>query len=345
MESDINIRIDSLVGKLNQIYAKVNSLTDAVNGRTLSDRLFEKEYYKDFPVCDEDMPDFRKKFLSLTSGLDTESIKTVVLMLKRLKELKISQGHTLSMFSKEETERITQLLNGFEAEMLRLSEGCFYYRGYMLPIPRFEASVFHDKCGLLAVEYPEYFAHKDIIDAGAFIGDSAIILSELTDRNVHAFEPTRENYENMLKTIELNELVNVVPQRLALGNKKGNVEMTNSVVSSTNAYVEKSKMHYISTETVDVITLDEYVKENNLTVGLIKVDVEGAEQQLIAGAIETIKKQRPTLLISIYHNSSDFFEIKPMLERLDLGYRFKIRHPEIGTVMMETMLIAEPERE
>lgn len=333
--------MDELILKLNQIYAKVNTLTDAVGGRVLPDKLFEKEYYRDFPVCHEDMPDFKEKFLALTKELDKESISTVVLMLKRLKQLKASENRTLTFFSKEETERILQLQDAFEKEIIRLSEGCYYYGGYMLPSPRFEESVFADRCGLGGVEKPESFAHKDIIDAGAFIGDSALILSELTDGKVYAFEPTRENYDNMLKTIELNSLANVVPCNLALGSSKGVVQMTNSIVSSTNAYVEKSTMPYTATETVEVVTLDEYVRENNLKVGLIKVDVEGAEQEFLKGAMETIKTQRPTLLISIYHNASDFYDIKPMLEKLNLGYSFKIRHPEIGTVMMETMLIAE----
>ena len=86
---------------------------------------------------------------------------------------------------------------------------------------------------------------------------------------------------------------------------------------------------------------DDFVRENGLRPGLIKVDVEGAEQQFLAGARETIRTMKPALLISIYHNGDDFFSIKPMLEELNPDYRFRIRHPAIGTVLMETMLIAE----
>ena len=88
-------------------------------------------------------------------------------------------------------------------------------------------------------------------------------------------------------------------------------------------------------------TLDSFVEENGLNVGLIKVDVEGAEQLLLQGALETIRRMKPALLFSIYHNADDFFCIKPILEELGLGYHFRIRHPAIGTVLTETMLIAE----
>ncbi len=334
-------QLDELIQKQNQLYAKVNALNEAVNSKGIPDKHFEREFYRDFPTCDAQMPDFKEKFLSLVKGLDEESVRTVVLALKRLTELKASQVRVLPGYTKAEEKEIQELLNDFEKEIIRLSEGCFYYKGYMLPTSRFEACVFSDRCGLGSVEHPERFKEKDIIDAGAFIGDSALIFAEMTNKKVYAFEPTKENYDNMLKTIELNNAMSVVPCHYALGKEKGQVEMTNSIVSSTNAYVETSTMPYTSTETVEVITLDEFVRENNLEVGLIKVDVEGAEQQLLAGAMETIKTQKPVLLFSIYHNASDFYNIKPILDGLNLGYSFKIRHPKIDTVLMETMLIAE----
>jgi hypothetical protein len=36
------------------------------------------------------------------------------------------------------------------------------------------------------------------------------------------------------------------------------------------------------------------------------------------GAEKTIKKDKPILLISVYHTGKDFFEIKPLLESWNL---------------------------
>ncbi|MBQ7614968.1 MAG: FkbM family methyltransferase, partial [Butyrivibrio sp.] len=260
--------------------------------------------------------------------------------LKRIKDLKSIKDHLLPAFSDDEMKELKKL-EEFEKAIKREGDNCFSYKEYKLPEPRFEACVFLDRCGVENLDNPEYFRDKDIIDAGAFIGDSALIFSELTNGKVYSFEPTGENYESLLKTIELNGLKNVEACNYALGAEKGTADMTNAIVSSTNSYVEKSRMPYTATESVKVIRLDDFVRKHGLNVGLIKTDVEGAEQLLLKGAMETIKSQRPTLLISIYHNTSDFYDIKPMLEGLDLGYTFKIRHPAIGTVLMETMLIAE----
>lgn len=86
------------------------------------------------------------------------------------------------------------------------------------------------------------------------------------------------------------------------------------------------------------MTIDEYVEKNNLDVGFIKVDVEGAEQKLIKGALNTIKTQKPIMFLSIYHNVNDFFEIKPLIESLNLGYTFKVSKERPETFIGDTIL-------
>ena len=71
------------------------------------------------------------------------------------------------------------------------------------------------------------------------------------------------------------------------------------------------------------------------------MDLEGFEQPFLRGALNTIKTQKPALMISIYHNYSDFFDIKPMLENLNLGYKFKIVRPEEHLALVTTSMIAE----
>ena len=61
--------------------------------------------------------------------------------------------------------------------------------------------------------------NKNIIDAGGFIGDSAIVFSYYTDKNVYSFEPFLQNYNMILKTIELNKKNNIIPVNMALGNE------------------------------------------------------------------------------------------------------------------------------
>ena len=46
-------------------------------------------------------------------------------------------------------------------------------------------------------------------------------------------------------------------------------------------------------------------------------------------------------MISIYHNYDDFFNIKPLIESWNLGYKFKIIKPKIDCLILETVLLAE----
>jgi FkbM family methyltransferase len=74
------------------------------------------------------------------------------------------------------------------------------------------------------------------------------------------------------------------------------------------------------------IDLDSYLAENGETCDLIKLDIEGAETECLKGAIETIRKHRPKLQISIYHRPIDYINIPLMLIRENLDYDFYMGH-------------------
>lgn len=59
------------------------------------------------------------------------------------------------------------------------------------------------------------------------------------------------------------------------------------------------------------------------------------------GAEKTIRKYAPVLIISIYHSADDFFKIKTIIDKYNLGYKFKIRKPSDKSIIVDTMLIAE----
>ena len=326
--------------KQNQILAKLNATKDMDS--VLVDVRGERLFYKDFPVSEADMEGFKEKFIGLVKGLDEDSIDTVVRAINRIKAIKNSTDTYMNLYTESEKAEYRYIEENYKNAVIKISDNCYFSKGIYLPEDFFEPCVFYDKCGARGVEHKEYFMDKDIIDAGAYIGDSAAVLSRMTNGKVHAFEPTSKSFNSMLETIKLNELEDkVIPYNLGLSDEKGTLTFTNSIVGTTNSQRLDSPLPYVSTEEVKVTTVDEIVCEQELQIGLIKVDVEGAEQLLLKGALNTIKTQKPTLLISIYHNGDDFYSIKQIIENLDLGYHFKITHPAFGSVLTETVLIAE----
>lgn len=183
-----------------------------------------------------------------------------------------------------------------------------------------ESNVFYYKKGLTLV--PRAVLKKnegtDFIDAGAFIGDSALIFAqEFNPGRIYSFEPSAKNYKLLVQTIKLNTLTNVVPIKMGIGDK---ITTINMKYEAAGSYINDE-----GDEKIDVITIDSFVKKNRLHVGVIKMDIEGYELKAIKKAEETIKKYKPVLLISIYHTGVDFFEIKPLIERWVPGYKFIIR--------------------
>ena len=74
------------------------------------------------------------------------------------------------------------------------------------------------------------------------------------------------------------------------------------------------------------ISIDDFVSENRLDkVDFIKFDIEGAERTVIDGAMETIRKHKPTLAISIYHLRDDPFVIAEKVAALSSDYRFFVK--------------------
>jgi len=86
-------------------------------------------------------------------------------------------------------------------------------------------------------------------------------------------------------------------------------------------------------------SVDEFVKENKLEVGVIKLDVEGSESNVIAGAKETIKMYRPVLIVSLYHKGQDFFEIPRIVKELVPEYKLRFlnlnrEHPSFERILL-----------
>lgn len=102
----------------------------------------------------------------------------------------------------------------------QLSGDIYCYKSHYLPINHFEASVFYYKHGIDLLTNKGYVENKDILDVGGFVGDSVLVLEELKPRRIYTFEGEPNNYELIKKTIELNHLSNIIPENVAIGDKK-----------------------------------------------------------------------------------------------------------------------------
>lgn len=283
----------------------------------------------------------KEKYIEFIKDFDSDSIEVLSKELGRIFLISEHYSKKINIYTKEEEKQIFDAYAKLNSSIVKLSDGCYAYKNYLLPINDFEISTFIFNYGLDSIN-KNYLNGKSVIDAGAYIGDSSILFEhELHSiQAIYAFEPAKSTYKTLQQTIELNSSQKIIPVNLALGDRISSSSLVGIGMGMTLAVNNDTRWKF-NKETVNVTTLDKFVEDNNITVGLIKTDLEGFEQSFLKGAINTIKKFRPTLMISIYHSAQDFFEIKNQIKSLNLGYEFSLFKADDGYLIAGTLLICQ----
>ena len=202
----------------------------------------------------------------------------------------------------------------------------------------YECVYYKHGINLLPQKAQDYVKNKIFLDMGAFDGDSAYLLSTCNPSKILSFEISSKNIEKYKHNLNKKGVNNYEIFRCALSNKVGSMNFDDNGTWS-DTVVQGGK------DTVEVNTLDNFVVEHGIEkIGFIKADIESEEPNMLKGAIETLKRDRPVLALSIYHDPISFFEIKKFLEGLNLNYKFIIRvmgFYECGPIN-EANLIAYP---
>ena len=145
-------------------------------------------------------------------------------------------------------------------------------------------------CGLQEYEDMAFVLHVlkpgDLfVDIGANIGSYSVLAGSCEGVNVVAFEPVSTSFSWLQKNIQVNKLdQKVCAKNIGLGDQKGTICFSSNL-DTLNHVVFKHEKNFSSIE-VDVLTLDEVMKEKSPTV--IKIDTEGYESQILNGAKITI---------------------------------------------------------
>lgn len=182
------------------------------------------------------------------------------------------------------------------------------------------------------------------IDAGSYNADFITTLQNkvnIKDSNFYIFEPNKIFYKNIIENLDKNIKYKIFD--IALCDKDDKMEFMQIPTSTShiinkkyNAYKNTISQNYISE--VQTNKLDTIIKDEKV-LG-IKIDVEGAEYSLLKGATKTIKKDRPILLLAIYHKWEDMFRLQDYIMKLNLNYKFYIRHYSLSVA--KTILYCIP---
>ncbi len=288
------------------------------------------------------------KIDALSKNLERESVELIQIIIQRLLFYPDAKN-------KNRTNRKAAIIGGLlplETKPQQLFIGQ-QLRAHTKPIklPRgvMEESVFYFYHGLsmLPKEVHEYIKGQHFMDIGAYIGDSAIALTKYQYSKIYSLEISLKSiaryHWNMKQNDIPDEKYEILNIGVAASDNESPMNLNDTGSAGFSLYRRTGKYDEIQIERK---SLDWIVEQNEIQPKFIKVDIEGAAMDFVNGARKTLTKFRPVLSIAIYHNPTEFFEVKPALEDLLVNYKFLVRKLSSGIknnlIHSEVVLLAYP---
>lgn len=194
----------------------------------------------------------------------------------------------------------------------------FWMAGKLMPTPSEQA--------LLS----QYLRQRGVaLDIGANMGVFSLMMGKMAPRvTIHAFEPVPDTFQRLETNIRKNSLKNVHCHRFALSDTEGKATMAIHPESAGRNRLELSRPR-TDKQSVNVrsTTIDKFCQNMGIEeLCFVKIDVEGAEPRVLAGATDMLAKRKiKCLLVEVCPRHLD--EVGTNLETLNNiiishGYRF-----------------------
>ena len=154
-------------------------------------------------------------------------------------------------------------------------------------------------------------------DVGAHVGYLSVVGARRVDDSgrVFAFEPRPMNREFLLRHLRVNAVTNVTVLETGVAAEAGTRRFAIDTGSGTGHLSEEGELE------IRTVSLDEEIGAGRLPEpDLVKIDVEGAEAEVLEGMRETVRRARPVLLIST-HGPEPYRAVAALLEAFDYEHR------------------------
>lgn len=171
-----------------------------------------------------------------------------------------------------------------------------------------------------------------IFDIGAYDGRSAIeYIKEFPKAKIFSFEPTKKSFEKLKRNFGENKSITIF--NTAFSDFKGETDfhinssgLTNSLLKLSDTAINNEiyNLKEETTEKVTVTTLDSFTKEMNIDkINILKIDVQGAELNVLKGAESLLKNKKIDALfvevefLKLYADQPLFHDISSFLYQND----------------------------
>ncbi len=144
----------------------------------------------------------------------------------------------------------------------------------------------------------------DVLIGGAYFGDHAIVLGcqlRGSGRLVHCFEPNGPQAGMLRKNEQLNQLDNLRIQELGLWHESSQRLRLDGFDSFANAVPAGS-----AEDGFETVTIDDYCAAQQRQLGVLMLDIEGAELSALTGAAHVMAHHRPSIVFEVHRDYVDW---------------------------------------
>lgn len=154
---------------------------------------------------------------------------------------------------------------------------------------------------------------SNCVDVGSHKGEILDLFIKYAPNGKHiGFEPI----PHLANSLKKNYKNSVIIKDCGLSNECGQKDFTH--VKNAEAFSGFRERDYqnrqvdLETITVEICTLDQTLLEEKIEpVDLIKIDVEGAEMEVLEGALKTVKSQKPLVIFEHGKGAAEFYSTSP----------------------------------
>lgn len=195
----------------------------------------------------------------------------------------------------------------------------------------------------LNFKYRQYFDFdimprcKDevFVDVGTYLGETILDFVDLYGKdcykNIYAYEITSDIFPHINKNLSG---LNVTLRNKAVGEKNKKLFLNQNITS-----LSANTAQNIGEKEIECVSLDSNIDEK---ITLVKMDIEGGEENAIKGCKNHIKNDSPKLLISVYHGFEHYFTLPRLIDRYNRNYKFYLRNYGGNLFPTEIVLCALP---
>lgn len=159
-------------------------------------------------------------------------------------------------------------------------------------------------------------AGKDVLDIGAAIGDTAVYFGLRGAKNVYSYEINKRYYEMCKRNIKLNNLESVA--KVELCGIGGDNKPLNSSLNILGAILPNEDRDAV--DGIKMKTLSEIIKEHQIKDGILKIDVDGFEYEIMEGVDNNLLRNFSHIIME-YH-----FGVNNLANKLkDCGFKVEIK--------------------